>query len=432
MYQFTRNITLLIALFLGGNYSFSQNFSMKGKEFIFPNLTTFYITTESHATTIIFKDFDSGDSDTILVSADTSIVFGGPLTGSYSTFNSVPSITPHKNIIITSDFPIFLQIKRFVSIYPVIPTDYATDYQTITSHRTKNTSSTIASPIYISIIITSIHDSNVIDITPSQDLSMLIGWLANNTYTVTLNRGESITLSAKECVVPTNCLLLNKNQDLSGTIIKSRDICKKFNSLNYTFGKISGEINLPPQTTSAHMFEMQMPDKYVKNTYYVLPTKNNILGDLFKIYSHKNNTHVFINNAYATTLAKNETFDTLLNIPSKITSNHTIFLSHYYRTSSSPTDTTSPELIIVYPDEYRAKKFKINDLFPVGGIKRYLKIYTETSNISSFTLDGLPVSSTQFSPFAANPAMSFAYIKFSAGYHNLESTATFQSYAEYI
>ncbi|MBR1516846.1 MAG: IgGFc-binding protein, partial [Bacteroidales bacterium] len=238
---------------------------------------------------------------------------------------------------------------------------------------------------------------------------------ANNTYTYTLNAGETRTFVTLEGVY-----------DLSGTTVKASD-CKKLAVF------VGNTHTCVPSSVSAadHLVEQAIPVNYWGKKY-VVTTSLHRLYDRYRITSLENGCEVKVNGSVRTTLAANQTVEYEISQGSVhyIETSKPVAVYLYmmggqrcatYSGVSNPGD---PSMTLINPIEQQVSEITFGTFRAVEsgtGFFHFVNIVAESDDVSGITLDGASIA-TSFSAISGTP-YSYARISVSDASHTLRASS---------
>lgn len=122
------------------------------------------------------------------------------------------------------------------------------------------------------------------------------GFMAGSTFSIILDKGETITVRAKD------------NEDLSGTTIKAKDSCDRF--LVFTGSRCSqSDYNSSTCTGCDHLFSQLVPVSHFGEEFIIMPFQNQPGNYTVKVTAAQDGTDVFIDGINTATLSENESFE---------------------------------------------------------------------------------------------------------------------------
>jgi gliding motility-associated-like protein len=279
---------------------------------------------------------------------------------------------------------------------------------------------------YFTII--AVEDNTTVEITPAANTKN--GWNAGTTYTVNLNKGQIYQVLGT--------VTGNTGVDLTGSLIKSvasaSGGCKRIAVFSGS-GKIS--IGCANAGTSDNLYQQLYPTgswglKYLTVPSYSRPT------NFFRIIRKSATTNVFLNGALIPGAAfTNGVYYQFSNsIPNSITATEPISVAQYFTTqgcsgNGSPYD---PDMIMLNPVEQNINNVTLvsSNLAAPTSQQHHLHVIMRNggTGISSFKLDGNPVSPASWVTHTGDPSYSYLYLPMvSQGYHKLSCDSGFNALA---
>ena len=430
---FTLMVTILLCL-----GSSAQDFSNKGREFWLaycyhvgminpggPPTMTLYITSD-------------------LSTNYTIEIFGGPVlqSGSITAGQVVTAIVPptyfindegtftNRAIHITSDRPVvvysYITRSQASGATLCLPTAvlgkeyYSMNFTQVSNEPNSNS--------YVTIV--AVEDNTTVQITPSANTKN--GWVANNTYSVNLNKGDIYQVLG--ALDPVND---SKGVDLTGTHVQSISAgtggCKKIAVFSG-----SGKVRIPEScntTSSDNLYQQLYPTGSWGLKYLTAPSYANPYN-YYRIEKSNPAANVFVNGAPipAAQFANGIWYQFFGNQPNVIESDLPISVAQYFTTQGCDGNTapSDPDMIVLNPVEQNIDKVTLvsTNLYAPGAHTHHLQVIIPNGGTatSSFRLDGLPVSGWTVHP--QDPNYSYIYLaNVSQGYHTLSSDSGFNALA---
>lgn len=278
---------------------------------------------------------------------------------------------------------------------------------------------------YITII--AVEDNTMVEITPTGNTKG--GWLANQTYTITLNKGEIYQ------VLGTTSGLTGV--DLSGTKIRSvasgTGGCKRIAVFSG-----SGKITIPgtgcSNNSADNLYQQLYPVGSWGLKFLTVPSYNRP-NNYYRILRSDPNTNVYLNGSLIpATSFVNSYFQFFNAVPNVIEADKPISVTQYFTTESCdgngrPYD---PDMIVLNPVEQNIDKVTLvsSNLVNISP-QHHIHVIMRNggTGISSFTMDGVaPAGPWVTHP--ADPNFSYLYLSnVSQGYHRLSSDSGFNAIA---
>ena len=279
---------------------------------------------------------------------------------------------------------------------------------------------------YFTVI--AVEDNTTVEITPAANTKN--GWVAGTTYTVNLNKGQIYQVLGT--------VTGNTGVDLTGSLIKSvasaSGGCKRIAVFSGS-GKIS--IGCPTAGTSDNLYQQLYPTgswglKYLTVPSYSRPT------NFFRIIRKSITTNVYLNGALipSASFINGIYYQFSNSIPNSITATEPISVAQYFTTqgcsgNGSPYD---PDMIMLNPVEQNINNVTLvsSNLAAPTNQQHHLHaiIRNGGTGISSFKLDGNPVSPASWVTHPSDPTYSYLYLPMvSQGYHKLTCDSGFNALA---
>ena len=423
---------------------FSQDFSNKGKEFWIP-----------YSYHVSMNGGGGGVTMTLYITSDLTTtyqveIYGGTVlqTGTINAGQVVTCVVPNTNFI--SDEGLFTgKTVRVTAVKPVVVYSYITqsaisgatvclptivlgkEYYSMNYTQVSNSQN---SNSYFTII--AVEDNTAVEITPTGNTKN--GWLAGNTYTVNLNKGQIYQVLGTHN--NTNTGGLYYGADLTGSKIKSvssgANSCKRIAVFSGA-GKIRIGVCTPFSTTSDNLYQQLYPAASWGKKYLTVPSYNRPTN-YYRILKSDPTTNVYLNGVL---IPPGSFFSALYYEfsgvdPSMIEADKPISVTQYFTTqgcsgNASPYD---PEMIVLNPVEQNINKVTLvsSNLVAPQNQQHHLHIIMRNggTGISSFKLDGVAVPTTAWVTHPADPNYSYLYrANVTQGYHTLTSDSGFNALA---
>ncbi len=280
---------------------------------------------------------------------------------------------------------------------------------------------------YFTII--AVEDNTTVEITPSANTKN--GWIAGTTYPITLNKGEIYQVLGT--VIGTTGV------DMTGSVIKSISSgiggCKRIAVFSGS-GKVYIGACPPGTFTSDNLYQQLYPTGSWGLKYLTVPSYNRPLN-FYRIIRKSATTNVYLNGVLIPgALFTNGIFYEFSNsIPNQISATEPISVAQYFTTQNcsgngSPYD---PDMIILNPVEQNINNVTlVSSNLVAANPQHHLHVILRNggTGISSFKLDGVPVSPSLWTTHPSNPSYSYLYLaNVSQGYHTLTSDSGFNALA---
>ena len=277
--------------------------------------------------------------------------------------------------------------------------------------------------------IVAVEDNTTVEITPSANTKN--GWTPPNVYTVTLNRGQIY-----QVLGTVNSTI---GVDLTGSRIRSiannSGGCKRIAVFSG-----SGKIRIPgngcANNSSDNLYQQLYPVASWGKRYLTVPSYNR-LNNYYRIIRSSPTTNVYVNGSLINpALFTNNYYQFFNAIPNLIEANEPVAVTQYFTTQNcdgngNPYD---PDMIDLNPVEQNINKVTLvstNLTAGLGSPQHHMHIIMPAAGtgISSFKLDGNPISYT-WNVDPADPNYSYVYLSnVTAGYHTLSSDSGFNALA---
>ncbi len=279
---------------------------------------------------------------------------------------------------------------------------------------------------YFTII--AVEDNTSIEITPASDTKN--GWIAGNTYTINLNKGQIYQVLGTTSG--------NSGSDLTGSLIKSVSSgaggCKRIAVFSGS-GKIS--IGCASPGTSDNLYQQLYPTGSWGLKYLTVPSYNRPTN-YYRIIRKTATTNLYVNGALipAASFINGRYYEFSNTSPNLITASEPISVAQYFTTQNcsgnpSPYD---PEMIMLNPVEQNISNVTLvsSNLAATQNQQHHLHVIMRSggTGISSFKMDGIPVAATSWAVHPGDPTYSYLYLpNVAQGYHKLTSDSGFNALA---
>ncbi len=280
---------------------------------------------------------------------------------------------------------------------------------------------------YFNII--AVEDNTTVEITPASNTKN--GWTAGTTYSVTLNKGEIYQVLGT--TVGTS------GSDLTGSYIKSVSSgasgCKRIAVFSGS-GKVYIGACPAGTFTSDNLYQQLYPTGSWGLKYLTVPSYSRLLN-YYRIIRKNTTTNVYLNGALIPSASfTNGTYYEFSNsIPNEISATEPISVAQYFTTQGCSGNGTpyDPDMIILNPVEQNINNVTLVSSNLVAATpQHHLHVIMRNggTGISSFKLDGIPVSPSSWTVHPGDPAYSYVYLSSVAqGYHTLTSDSGFNALA---
>lgn len=239
--------------------------------------------------------------------------------------------------------------------------------------------------------ITAIENNTVVDITPSVSVNAGNVHSANSTFSVTLNRGQSVFMKSTTT---------GTAGDLSGTRVVARD-CKKIAVFN---GDCS--TNVPSGDYADHIYEQAFPISAWGKKFVVTNSIYNSNGtgrsqDIIRVTASANGTTVKKNGSVLTTLNEGQTYQFQITSSERSayieTSNPSAVYLYLVSKAQGGSEYGDPSMVWIAPLEQKIDAIVFNTFYPTISASNvpsshFVNIVTETANTNLIRLDGAAVT----------------------------------------
>src|SRR5215203_2829058 len=296
---------------------------------------------------------------------------------------------------------------------------YSTNFTQISNEPNSNS--------YFTII--AVEDNTAVEITPASNTKN--GWIAGTTYTVNLNKGHIYQVMGT--------LNGTNGSDLTGSLIKSvasaSGGCKRIAVFSGS-GKISIGCGANAGT-SDNLYQQLYPTGSWGLKYLTVPSYNRPTN-FFRIIRKSATTNVFLNGTLIPAASFTNNFYQFSNTtPNVITASEPISVAQYFTTQGCPNGNPAPfdpDMIMLNPVEQNINSVTLvsSNLAAPSNQQHHLHVIMRNggTGISSFKLDGNPVSPASWVTHPGDPTYSYLYLpNVAQGYHKLTSDSGFNALA---
>lgn len=284
------------------------------------------------------------------------------------------------------------------------------------------------------------EDNTQIVITPS--VTTQGGLTAGVPKNITLNKGEIYQIFGKETSkVVSGGNTTTFGDDLTGTTIKSiaanGQTCKKIavfsGSTRVSIGCLSSS-GLPG--SADNLFQQVYPTSTWGKTFVTVPSKDRSY-DVYRVFKNSPSTVVKINGITVnpSSFVNNLFYEFNSDKVNFIEGDNSIQVVQYQVTQGKSVDCKSvsgdlgdPEMIFLNPLEQTLDKMTMYSSPFYLITKHFINVVIKTSDVASFTLDGISKASSFFAVIN-KPGYSYAQIQVNEGTHNLQANGGFNAIA---
>lgn len=268
--------------------------------------------------------------------------------------------------------------------------------------------------LYSEFLIVAPQDNTQIEITTTT--ATLGGKPAGVPWTITLNRGETYQVQAS-----------SESADLTGSTVRAT----AQNGACRPFAVFSGSVctNIPVGCTACdHVYEQEYPTPLWGNSYLIPPFSFST-SYTYKVLADQSGTTFSINGGANQNLNAGQQYEAN-NITGGvyIQSNQDISVTQFMQgvTCSGAGD---PAQLILNPIGQELFDVTFSTVTSTVITQHVANVITKSNSLSQMKLDGTVIPAGSFTPFAANPAYSYASVNLTQGSHRLHSDSGFIAYA---
>lgn len=425
-----------ILCFAVSSIIYAQDFSNKGKEFWLsysyhvgmtvgqPPVMTLYITSDQNTgyqvdifggATIQSGNISAGQVVAVIIPNSYFINSEGLFTG------KTIRITSQKAVVVYS----YITRQAASGATVCLPTQvlgkeyYSMNFTQVSNEPSSNS--------YFTII--AVEDNTAVEITPAANTTS--GWLAGNTYTINLNKGQIY-----QVLGTVNGTI---GVDLTGSRIQSVSSgsggCKRIAVFSG-----SGKIRIPgsgcSQNSSDNLYQQLYPAGSWGKKYLTVPSYSRP-NNYYRIIKSNPLTNVYLNGALipAGSFINGVYYQFFNNIPNLIESDLPVSVGQYFTTqgcdgNGSPYD---PDMIVLNPVEQNINNVTlVSSNMVAAPPQHHLHVIMRNAGtgISTFKLDGTVVPPTSWIGHPSEPNYSYLYLgNVSQGFHTLSSDSGFNALA---
>ncbi|MEW6127269.1 MAG: PKD domain-containing protein, partial [Acidobacteriota bacterium] len=228
-------------------------------------------------------------------------------------------------------------------------------------------------------------------------------------YTITLNQGQTYQLK----------LSALSTGDLSGTRITATQPIAVFSG--HTGANIPTNIQF-----ANHIVEQMPPLAAWGNEFFSQPLATRTGGDTFRFLAAENNTRVYINGNYATTLNSGQLHEQIINGAARIFADKPILVAQYSNSYTFDLVINSdPSMTLLIPATHWLKRYTFKgQQLGSNTTTNYVNLVVPTSAVGQIILDGSPIASANFTAIG-NTGYSGATITVSQPAHSLVAPVEF-------
>lgn len=435
--------TLVLAV-LGGKAALAQDFSNKGKDFWLGYGYHQLMSGNNNQEMVLY--FATDQVTTVTVSI--------PGTGYTVTYANIPANTIFTSAALPKSGAqdarltsqgLFNRGVHIVADKPIVA--YAHVYTANVSGATLLFPTNTLGKEYYSINFTNVSNSansngwfyvvacdtgtTTVEIVPSANTTG--GWIAGNTYTVTLTQGQIYNVMGVFNNSPTPAT----GVDLTGSTIKSISTgtggCKRIGVFSGS-GRISITCNGTSASSDYYMVQA-FPKSAWGKKYLTTPAGGNMPFSIYRVCVSDPTTIVTLNGGPIGVPLQNNFYYQIsaTNQPLRIEADKPICVAQYFTSQNncgngSPGD---PEVFYLSPLEQNINKVIFNSTPNAIITQHFFNVVIPNTGtaISSFQLDGAPVAPGSFLPHPQAPGYSYLIMAVSPGQHTIQSDSGFNAIA---
>jgi gliding motility-associated-like protein len=439
----SKSIWIIACMISMGGPAGSQDFSNRGKEFWIPfayhysmagtgpnNVTMTLYLSSDQTTNYTVEIFGGVTVATGVINAGNVVRVDIPQTYQLRTgglqIGRTVRVIADKSIVVYS----YITEASVSSATICLPTNVlGKEYVSMNFDQRSNSNN---SNSYFTIIAT--EDNTNISIKPSAATTN--GWVAGNSYNITLNKGQIFQVLGTTS--GTNGV------DLTGSTIQSIPSSPTSGCKSIAVFSGSGKINIGGcgggAASSDNLYQQLYPTSSWGKSFLTVPSYNRPIN-FYRIIKSVPTANVYVNGTLvpAASFNANGFYTFSNNQPNSITSDQPICVAQFFTTmnclnlSSNPYD---PEMIILNPVEQNISKVTLvsSNLAQTTGPphQHHLHVIIPAAGnaTSSFLLDGNPIPSTAWTPHPGNANYMYAYLpNVAQGYHTISSDSGFNAIA---
>lgn len=265
---------------------------------------------------------------------------------------------------------------------------------------------------YNQFMVVGVEDSTNVQITPIAN-SLSNTKIAGQSFTVTLNQGEVYQYQS--------------TSDISGSHIQSvagsSGGCKRiavFSGSSFT------ALGCSSASSGDNLYQQLYPASTWGKEFITVPMKTRTGGDYFRVLAGTDNTLVYVNNAYVTTLNKGNYHEFLSSTANYVKATQPVQMAQYQRTQNCDNVTGDPSMTILSPVEQRLNDITLYSSPYQNITNHHINIVIQAKDTGSFRLDGNRVS---WSFVSSKPTYMYSQTTVSAGNHTLNADSGFNAVA---
>ncbi len=398
-------VTFVLIVQVFCSYSYAQTPTTEGKEFwlsFMKNEKTPELSinvSAKRACVMTIKNPNSGYTSTVNLVAGLNKI-QPTLTPTTECYVTSSEVVEKKALYITSTDTISLFASNYVSkvfdVSGILPTNALLDEYMIQTYPNSS-----QKPDYSpEFLIVATENNTIVDITPTMETAG--GKVANQSFSVTLNKGECYQVQTKNKV---------EGSDLSGSLVKARN-GKKIAVFNG-----NERVNIPYDGSNEgdHLFEQAMPVSFW-GTQFVISRSLDRAVDFIRVTARNNDTSIKRNGVVVATINSGQTYQFELLTPDESCFIETscpaaVYLylvsKHEYNGGES---IGGPSMIWISPIEQMIKEINFCTYTTENTTNHYINLVTLTGNTGNVSLAGKTAGNValKFKPVTGNASYSYA------------------------
>ena len=407
--------TLLMSC-LGVSLSYSQGVEpTKGKEFWIGFMENYAV--ESWESLDVFITSDQATTGTLSIPQQAwSVDFS--VAANVTTTVTVPNnIAEHFTNQVVEDRGVYVETQDTVSVFAINFNGYTADGTKILPVQSLGTEYRISSygglnETYPSeFLIVATEDDTEVEITPA--VATAGGDPAGVAFTVSLNAGESYQVQA------------TGTSDLMGSVIKGTEAngnCRPF----AVFSGVSCT-NIPSCFACDHIFEQNFPVDTWGEEFYIVPFD---FADTYtyRVMANVDNTTISINGAAPFTLDAGEFQEyNSITTPQCVEASTGISVTQYME-GVGCAGAGDPAMLILNDASQKIDQITFSTVESDQITEHGLNVIMEATETDGLFLDGVAISSSEFTSFPNCSSHAYAQLDLTEGSHTLVAQAGFTAY----
>lgn len=256
------------------------------------------------------------------------------------------------------------------------------------------------------------EDSTLVQITPASNNTTGFRQ-ANNTFTVSLNKGEAYQYRSTTDVTGSHILSISSGS--GGCKRISVFSGSSFTVLGCTFAS-SGD----------NLYQQMYPVSAWGKEFITVPMKTRTGGDYFRVLAATDNTQVYVNNAFQKNLQKGQYHEFLSSTANYVKCTKPAKMAQFQRTQNCDNVTGDPSMTILSPIEQQLNEITLYSSPYQNITNHHINIVMKRNDTGSFRLDNNKV---QWSFVPSNPTYMYSQTTVSSGNHILVADSGFNALA---